>query len=1377
MSAGTILLVEENPITRKMLRAALEIEGYDVVEAENGRQALEASAARAPDLMVLDYMLPDMDGLRLLAEVRRLARTPEAPAIVVTGMVSRLDEMRAQSGPSTQFLAKPVEPAQLLEVVRAQLSPPPGRTAGQRLLVVDDEPLNLKLATFRLKRAGYEVETASGGEEGLEIARRRPPDAILTDVLMPSMDGFAFCREARRHPSLAAIPIVLVSSAHVDEADRDLARQMGANALVVRTADLRDAMAALEAGLRGAGPPAPTTSDDRLTALHRERIQVQRERQTARNEALLRQAAIQATALSTIRGLSEVLAQPRATPQLLGDVLVHCLDAAGLSTGLLYVAEPGGLHRLQASFGIPADRKADAEAYFGHPELIGRIVETRQPAAFSSGAEGVDAEVRDFLARLGHSSVLILPFVVLGESFGELVLASDSHDLSESAWLGFAHSLAVQFGQSVALAQSLKRLAESEGRHRALMEHADDAILILDPTAKVLEVNRQTERLLGRRREEIVGHNYDEFVDPDEQADSARRRVELATAGTLHVESRQMVRADGTRVSVEVSASVVRVDEESVVFTILRDVTERRRGEEALRRSEARMKSVLDAALDAVIMMDEQGRVVSWNARAEDLFGWARDEAVGRRVSELIIPPRYRADHTRGLEAYLATGQGPVIGRRIELSALRRDGSEFPIELTVTALKEGRAFYFNAFVADITERKRAEQEIAERMELATFTSDIGAALIGDEPLAVVLQQCAEAMMRHLEPAFARIWTLNRAGDTLELQASAGMYTHLDGAHARVPVGKFKIGLIAAEREPHLTNDVIHDPRVSDQAWARREGMVAFAGYPLVVGDQLVGVMAMFSRHPLSPNVLGSMAAVANQIALGIKRKRSEEEHLASEEQYRLLFDSNPHPMWVYDGDTLAFLAVNEAAISHYGYSREEFLGMRLGDIRSPEEGFYSPRVGKHRKKDGTFVDVEISASPIEFRGRTARLTLLSDVTEKRSLEAQLLQSQKMESMGRLAGGVAHDFNNLLGIITGYGELLRKRVGADPRLVKYVDDIVKAADRAAGLTRQLLAFSRRQVLQPRILDLNAVVAETEKMLRRLIGEDIQLMTVLDEHVGPVRADPSQMDQVLMNLAVNARDAMPRGGRLTIETGNVVLDQAYAREHAGVEPGHYVMLAVSDTGHGMTPEVRSRIFEPFFTTKDPGKGTGLGLATVHGIVKQSEGHIWVYSEPGRGATFKVYLPRTDAPGLAIEAPAPVPIELPRGSETILLVEDEASLRELVRECLEASGYKMLEASHGTAALEVGERHPGRIDLLMTDVVMPGMSGRELAEHLRASRPEIRTLYMSGYTDDAVVLHGVLAEDMAFLQKPFTAAQLARQVREVLDRPLEKARPSTS
>jgi two-component system cell cycle sensor histidine kinase/response regulator CckA len=495
-------------------------------------------------------------------------------------------------------------------------------------------------------------------------------------------------------------------------------------------------------------------------------------------------------------------------------------------------------------------------------------------------------------------------------------------------------------------------------------------------------------------------------------------------------------------------------------------------------------------------------------------------------------------------------------------------------------------------------------------------------------------------------------------------------------------------------------------------------------------------------------------------------------------EYHSLFDRNPHPMLVFDDSTLAFLAVSEAAIRTYGYSREEFLGMTIKEIHPPEDlpelhramrerpadrrAISTVGLVRHRKKDGTLIEAEVSSSWIRFRGREARLVLALDVTEKRSLEAQLLQSQKMETVGRLAGGVAHDFNNLLGVITGYGQLLRNRLD-DPRLLKYADDILKASERAAGLTQQLLAFSRKQVLQPRILDLNRVVGQFEGMLRRLIGEDIQLVISLVD-VPPIKADQGQLEQVLMNLAVNARDAMPKGGQLVIETATVDLDESYARNHADVRPGPHVMLAVSDTGHGMTMEVKERVFEPFFTTKETGHGTGLGLATVHGIVKQSGGHIFAYSEAGRGTAFKIYFPPA---GESIAAAPPrVEEDAPRGNETILVVEDEATLREITRECLAAAGYTVLEAAHGAAALELSDRYQGAIQLLMTDVVMPGLSGSELARRLTAERTDMKVLFMSGYTDDAVVLRGVLTKEMPFLQKPFTIAQLARTVREVLD-----------
>lgn len=388
-----------------------------------------------------------------------------------------------------------------------------------------------------------------------------------------------------------------------------------------------------------------------------------------------------------------------------------------------------------------------------------------------------------------------------------------------------------------------------------------------------------------------------------------------------------------------------------------------------------------------------------------------------------------------------------------------------------------------------------------------------------------------------------------------------------------------------------------------------------------------------------------------------------------------------------------------------------------------------------------------------------------DVTERKQLEEQLRQSQKLEAVGQLAGGVAHDFNNLLTVINGYSDLLLRKLGKEDAMRLNVEEIKKAGERAAALTRQLLAFSRKQVLQPKVLKLNAVVADVEKMLRRLIGEDIDLLTVLEPSLGQIKADPGQIEQVILNLVVNARDAMPQGGKLTIETSNVDLTTEYERRRTDIKPGKYVMLAVSDSGTGMDAETQARIFEPFFTTKEKGKGTGLGCSTVYGIVKQSEGNIWVYSEIGKGTTFKVYLPRIDGE-VQVDGAHESPFELRRGREIVLLTEDETPVRRLTRMILEMNGYEVLEATNGNEALAIYKKHRGRFDLIVTDVVMPNMSGPELARTLEALSPGIKVLYLSGYTDDAIVRHGLLDQKMAFLQKPFTPDALLRKVREVLD-----------
>ncbi len=610
--------------------------------------------------------------------------------------------------------------------------------------------------------------------------------------------------------------------------------------------------------------------------------------------------------------------------------------------------------------------------------------------------------------------------------------------------------------------------------------------------------------------------------------------------------------------------------------------------------------------------------------------------------------------------------------------------------------------------------------------------------------------------------------------------------------------------------------------------------------------------------------------------------------------FHLLFSRNPNPMYVFDRKTLRFLDVNTAAMKQYGYSREEFLAMRITDIRPAED---IPRLRqslqktdgsltfqghwRHLRKNGQCFDVEVTTQGISFAGRDAMLTVAHDitahraseerlrvlveqlpavlwtvgkdlrftsalgkglarlglkpdqvagmslqeyfetsdpaflpiaahrramtgepvtfqvewkggsyachveplrdaggevqgaictaldVTDRKQLEEQFRQAQKMEAVGRLAGGIAHDFNNLLMVIQGYGDLLAERLQTGDPLRRNAEQIQMAAQRATSLTQQLLAFSRKQMLAPKVLNIQTVVADMEKILRRLIGEDIALTTSSARDLWLVKADRSQIEQVVMNLAVNARDAMPGGGRLTIETANVEIDASFSPLPAVLTPGKYVMLAVTDNGSGMDTETQAHIFEPFYTTKDKGKGTGLGLATVYGIVKQSGGYIWVYSEPGHGTTFKVYLPRIEEEvsilghDHRIHAGA-----LPRGSEVVLLAEDERGVRELSRQYLEMAGYEVIEAENGHTALELAAMHSGPIHLLMTDIVMPGINGRELAERVTRVRPEIRVLYMSGYTDQAIVHEGILEAGAVLLQKPFTLATLASKLREILD-----------
>jgi PAS domain S-box-containing protein len=566
-----------------------------------------------------------------------------------------------------------------------------------------------------------------------------------------------------------------------------------------------------------------------------------------------------------------------------------------------------------------------------------------------------------------------------------------------------------------------------------------------------------------------------------------------------------------------------------------------------------------------------------------------------------------------------------------------------------------------------------------------------------------------------------------------------------------------------------------------------EPALDWLGAPLIAEHGVIGALVVQSYTEgtrYGERELELLRFVSTQIALAIERKRREEALRESEEQFRALVDGLRDLIFALAPDGTV-RSLNLAFEDITGWPREQWLGKPFVELLHPGDAPHAlalleqvlrgqqPPTAQLRVRTSQGEDrVGEFHTSVQLRDGeiVGILGIVRDITDRLRLEEQLRQAQKMEAVGRLAGGVAHDFNNILTAISSYSELLLADFATeDPRRAD-VEEIRKATDRAAALTRQLLAFSRRQVLQPKVVDLNAVIAGAEKLLRRLIGEDIALVTRLDPALGAVRADAGQLEQVIMNLAVNARDAMKTGGTLTLETENVAIDATtLAGEERIIAPGQYVLLRVRDTGSGMDADTRRHLFEPFFTTRDKGKGTGLGLATVYGIVKQSGGFIWVDSEPGRGASFRIYLPRTGEAAPPAERPAAgAEPAAAAGTETILLVEDEDAVRAVARESLRRQGYQVLEASDAETALGVAAGFEGTIGLLLTDVVMPGLSGRALADRLTAQRPATRVLYMSGYTDDAIVQHGVLEPGLSFLQKPFTPDVLAHKVREVLDRP---------
>jgi two-component system, cell cycle sensor histidine kinase and response regulator CckA len=907
-----------------------------------------------------------------------------------------------------------------------------------------------------------------------------------------------------------------------------------------------------------------------------------------------------------------------------------------------------------------------------------------------------------------------------------------------------------------------------------ILNSAGDGIFGLDQEGRLTFVNRASARMLGYEPEEIIGRNGHQLWHHT-KADGTRYAeldcpvlAVLSDGATRNGAEDVFWRKDGSSFPVEFISTAIREGEEVIGAVVtFRDITARQRAERAQRQAEERFRSIFENAVEGIYQSTPDGRFISVNPAMARMFGYASPDEMIEAISDIgrqfYIDSAHREEFKRAME------KGDFVAG-LETQVRRKDGTKIWISETSRAVRNviGRVCYYEGTIEDVTARKRAEAERHVSFEIihaANVTDNLDELLHRiHQALSRVLyaENCFVALYDPLTTLFSFPFFADKydaAFPPQSMERSCTSYVFRKGEATLIPQGFFDE--LAKRGEVELVG-------TPSPSWL---------GVPLRTPSATIGVLVV--QHYEDANAythrdLEFLTSVGGQIALAIERKRAETALRQSEARLRVLVEQLPAVLWTTDTE-LRFTSSVGAGLLRLGLKPQEVVGKSLYEYFQTDDRSFMPIAAHRRALNGESVTFHVEwgngsyachAEPLRDGNGVVVgvISMALDITDRKQLEAQLRQAQKMEAVGRLAGGIAHDFNNLLMVIQGYTELLLDRLGGEHPLRRNAEQIHDASQRAAGLTRQLLAFSRKQMLDPQVLSIRDVVSDMEKMLRRLIGEDIELVTMNAPDLWSVRADRSQVEQVLLNLAVNSRDAMPNGGKLTIEAANVELDSSYSRQ-AVVETGEYVMLAVSDTGTGMDANTQAHVFEPFFTTKEKGKGTGLGLATVYGIVKQSGGYIWVYSEVGKGATFKVYLPRVSKEDHGAAKKADIKVSK-RGTETILLVEDEKGVRDLAREYLTQEGYEVLEAQNAEDALKIARNHSQWIHLLFTDVVMAGMSGRQLAEEMQKLRPGIRVLYMSGYTDEAIVHHGLLGRGMVLLQKPFTLGSLALKVRETLD-----------
>lgn len=943
-------------------------------------------------------------------------------------------------------------------------------------------------------------------------------------------------------------------------------------------------------------------------------------------------------------------------------------------------------------------------SHFSAMEALYLLKEKRLDTSFIIISTNIDEETAVQAIRSGASDY------VMKDNPGRLILTIE-RELQEAQ-------------NRRALREAVTKLRESEDRYRDLVENSHDLICTHDLVGHVLSVNQMAAKILGYKPERLIGRNIRDALPATNSIEFDNYISTLLKDGVAHGLMAVLTSKGEKRIWEYTNTLRTEGVPTPVVRGIAHDVTEQKRFEKALKVSEAELRALFGAMTDLILVVNAKGHClrVAQTKFVDD--NKPPREPVGTTLYDVF--PKEQADYFLGcIKGVLNSNQK----QRIEYSLAVNEKEEWFEGSIVPFTKDSVIWVAH----DVTEKKQTEKLI--QLQATALKAAANAILITD----------VNGIINWVNPAF----------------------TTYTGYTAEEIIGQNPRVLKSGEQDEKFYDD-LWQTIISGDVW-----------YGELINKRKDGSLYI-EEQTITP-VRNEKGQIINFIAIKqdvTERKKAEDALAKSAERYRT-FVENAHDV-IFSHDLNGnFTAVNKAVEGITGYKRKEILKMNIRETLSPEQ--YDKALsmtkrmlsGEHVEtfelefivKRKRILTAEVNAKLILQNGVPVGVQgIARDITERKQLEEKLRQAQKMEAIGQLTGGIAHDFNNLLTAINGYCDLTILKANPHDNSYSYLHEIKKAGERAASLTRQLLAFSRKQILQTKVIDLNVVISDLKKMLKRVIGEDLELFTVLSPELGKIKADHGQIEQVIMNLAVNSRDAMPEGGKLIIETHNIYLDDGYATNHIDIETGHYVMLTISDTGVGMDRETQSHIFEPFFTTKEIGRGTGLGLATVYGIVRQSKGYITLYSEVGIGTTFKIYLPRIDEETeeeKEFEQSLP-----PQGTETILLVEDDVMVRELVTTILEDKGYKILVASNGKNALSICEQHDEPIHLLLTDVIMPEMNGRKLAKELSKLRPKMKVIYMSGYTDNVVLLQKILAEETNFIQKPFAPKLFARKVRDVLD-----------